>query len=376
MAEAVSDSAWLAAMLEVEAALAGVEAAAGLVPAAAAAAIAGACDPTRFDLEQLGRHAAGSANPVVPLVVALKAAVPSEIERYVHLGATSQDILDTAMMLVTRRGLELLLADLEGLVHACAHLAKEHRRTPMAGRTLLQQAVPISFGLKAANWMTGADEAAEGLAAYRKDRLAVQLGGAAGTLAALGGKGLEVAAALARVLDLPDPGMPWHSERSRIAQLGGALAVAAGAAGKIALDILLLSQSEVGEVAVAETGRSSAMPHKRNPVAAVEADACVRGAFAQVSLLLGSQRVEQERAAGAWQAEWPAVSEAFRLTAGAVARARSSVEGLRVDEARMLANLELGGGFDPSRPAAEQLGQAEELIERALAAHRARRHGR
>src|SRR5207248_8261070 len=151
-----------------------------------------------------------------------------------------------------------------------------------------------SFGLKAANWMAGADEAADGLATYRRNRLAVQFGGAAGTLAALDGKGLEVAAALALELDLPDPGLPWQSERSRIAQLGGVLAVAAGAAGKIALDILLLSQSEVGEVAVAETGRSSAMPHKRNPVAAIEADACLRGALAQVSVLLGSQRVEQE----------------------------------------------------------------------------------
>jgi 3-carboxy-cis,cis-muconate cycloisomerase len=243
----------------------------------------------------------------------------------------------------------------------------------MAGRTLLQQAVPISFGLKAANWMAGAAEAAEGLAAFRRDRLAIQLGGAAGTLAAMNGMGLEVAATLAGELDLPDPGVPWHAERSRVAQLGGALAVAAGAAGKIALDILLLSQGEVGELAVADTGRSSAMPHKRNPVAAVEADACVRGALAQVSILLGSQRAEHERAAGAWQAEWPAVSEAFRLTAGAVARARSSVEGLRIDEERMLANLRLGGGFDASVDARAQLGAADELIDRMLAAHRATR---
>ena len=374
MAEAVSDSAWLAAMLEVEAALAAAQASVGLIPAAAAEAIARACDATAFDLEQLGRHAAGSANPAVPLVAALRAAVPAEQEPYVHFGATSQDVLDTAMMLVVRRGLDLLLADLEGLVHACAHLAREHRLTPMAGRTLLQQAVPVSFGLKAANWMAGADEAAEGLAAFRRDRLAIQLGGAAGTLAAMGGRGLAAGAALARELDLPDPGVPWHAERSRVAQLGAALAVAAGAAGKIALDVLLLSQSEVGELAVAETGRSSAMPHKRNPVAAIEADACVRGALAQVSVLLGAQRAELERAAGAWQAEWPAVSEAFRLTAGAVARSRSSVEGLRVDEDRMLANLELGGGFDPSRDHREQLGDAGELVDRMLAAHRRRRH--
>jgi 3-carboxy-cis,cis-muconate cycloisomerase len=236
------------------------------------------------------------------------------------------------------------------------------------------QAVPISFGLKAVNWMAGADEAAEGLAHYRRHRLAIQLGGAAGTLAALGGKGLEVAAGLAQTLDLPDPGLPWHAERSRVAQLGGVLAVTAGAAGKIALDILLLSQSEVAEVAVAESGRSTAMPHKRNPVAAIEADACVRGALAQVSILLASQRVEHERAAGAWQAEWPAVAEAFRLTAGAVSRARAAVTDLRVDTAKMLANLELGGGYDRGRDPLQQLGEADALIDRALAAHRARRH--
>jgi len=374
MADAVSDHAWLAAMLEFEAALAGAEAAAGLIPAEAAAAIAGACDPSRFDLEQLGRHAVASGTPVLPLVAAIRAAVPGEAEEYVHFGATSQDAVDTALMLVARRALDLLLADLEALVHACLHLVREHRLTPMAGRTLLQQAVPTSFGLKAVNWMMGADEAADGLLRFRRHRLAIQLGGAAGTLAGLGGKGLDVAAALARELDLADPGTPWHSERSRVVQLGGALAVAAGAAGKIALDVILLSQSEVGEVAVAEAGRSSAMPHKRNPVAAIEADACVRGALAQVSILVGAQRVEHERAAGAWQAEWPAVSEAFRLTAGAVRRTRSAVEGLRVDRERMRSNLELGGGFDPAREPAEQLGEAEAMIDRALAEHRARRH--
>jgi len=154
MAEAVSDHAWLAAMLEFEAALAGAEASAGLVPAAAAAAIAEACDPTRFDLEQLGRHAVASGSPVLPLVAAVRAEVPGELERFVHLGATSQDVLDTALMLVARRALDLLLEDLEALVHACAHLAKQHRLTPMAGRTLLQQAVPTSFGLKAASFLS------------------------------------------------------------------------------------------------------------------------------------------------------------------------------------------------------------------------------
>ena len=376
MTDAVSDAAWLAAMLEVESALAAAQASVGLIPVEDAAAIAAACDPARFDIDAIGRDAAGSANPVVPLVKALREAVPAGSRGSVHLGATSQDVLDTSMMLLTRRALDLLLADLEALVHACAHLAREHRRTAMAGRTLLQQAVPISFGLKAAVWMTAVDEAADGLIAYRRDRLAIQLGGAAGTLAALGDSALLVSAALARGLDLDEPALPWHADRGRVAQLGAALAVAAGAAGKVALDILLLSQTEVGEVTEGASGGSSAMPHKRNPVAAIEADACVRGVLAQAALLLGSQRAEHERAAGAWQAEWPAVSEAFRLTAGAVARTRASVEGLEVDAARMRANLELGGGFGRDRTPLEQLGKAEELIDRALAAHRKRRHQR
>jgi 3-carboxy-cis,cis-muconate cycloisomerase len=373
MAEVTSDQAWLAAMLEVEATLAEAESATGLVPVEAAAAIRAACEAGGFDIERIGLEAVGAANPVVPLVRALTRAVPAEAAPYVHLGATSQDILDTALMLIAKRALDLLLADLEGLATGCARLAERHRTSVMAGRTLLQQAVPITFGLKAAGWLMGITEAAERLAELRQGRLAVQLGGAAGTLASLGDAGLGVASGLAHSLGLAEPPLPWHSDRSRIAQLGSALAIVAGAAGKIALDIVLLAQTEVGEVTDDDPGVSSAMPHKRNPAAAIEADACARGAAAQAAVLLSSMRAEHERAAGAWQAEWHAVGEAFRLTAGAVARTRAAVDGLGVDVARMRSNLDLAGGLVMSEAAAQALAakvgrhSAEEIVRAAAA---------
>jgi len=243
----------------------------------------------------------------------------------------------------------------------------------MAGRTLLQQAVPITFGLKAAGWLLGVTEAAERLAQLRQGRLAVQLGGAAGTLASFGGAGIAVRSGLAHSLGLAEPTLPWHSDRSRIAQLGSALAIAAAAAGKVALDIVLLAQTEVGEVTEGEPGVSSAMPHKRNPVASIEADACARGAAAQAAMLLAAMRTEHERAAGAWQAEWHVIGEAFRLTAGAVARTRGAVEGLTVDVARMRANLDLDGGLALSEAAARALAaklgraSAEEIVRAAAA---------
>lgn len=345
MAEAVSDEAWLRAMLEVEAALAAALAGAGVIPTQAAAAIRAACAEVRIDLSRLGEEAAASATPVVPLARALTAAVPGDAANYVHWGATSQDVIDTAMMLVARRALDVLLAELDGLAGACAALADRHRSTLMPGRTLLQQALPITFGLKAAGWLMATLEAGDAVRAVRANRLAVQLGGASGTLASLGDRGLDVLAGLAAELDLPEPVLPWHATRGRIVELALALAAAGGAAAKIAVDVALLMQSEVAEVAEGAPGGSSALPQKRNPVGAVEVDACFRGLQAQVAVLVASQRVEHERAAGAWQAEWPALSEAFRLAGGACGRARAVVEGLRVDSDRMRANLDVSGGL-------------------------------
>jgi 3-carboxy-cis,cis-muconate cycloisomerase len=345
MAEAVADESWLRAMLDVEAAIAAAEAAAGVIPASAADAIRAACASVRIDLARLGEDAAASATPVVPLARALTAAVPGEAANYVHWGATSQDVIDTAMMLVSRRALDVLLAELDGLADACAALADRHRGTLMPGRTLLQQALPITFGLKAAGWLVAAAEAADAVRAVRSGRLAVQFGGASGTLASLGDRGLDVLAHLAAGLDLAEPVVPWHAARGRVAELALALAAAGGAAAKIALDVALLMQTEVAEVAEGAPGGSSALPQKRNPVGAVEVDACFRGLQAQVAVLVASQRVEHERAAGAWQAEWPALSEAFRLAGGACGRARTVVEHLRVDASRMRANLDMSGGL-------------------------------
>lgn len=342
--EAVGDRAWLQAMLDVEAALAVACAGAGAIPAQAAPAIAGACHAERFDVEQLGRAARASASPVVPLVRALGEAVGGEAARWVHWGATSQDVLDTAAMLVARRALDVLVADLDGLSAACAALAEEHRQTPMAGRTLMQQALPITFGLKAAGWLAGTLDARARLVALRDHGLAVQLGGAAGTLASLGDHGPAVLRALARELDLPEPALPWHTARGRVAELGAALAVAAGAAGKVALDVVLLVQTEVGEALEASAGGSSALPHKRNPAAAVRASACARRLPGLAATLLGAMVQEHERAAGAWQAEWEALRDALALTGGAVAWTREAVEGLEVDTRRMLENLDATGG--------------------------------
>jgi 3-carboxy-cis,cis-muconate cycloisomerase len=330
--EALSDEAYLAAMLRFESALATAEARAGVIPDEAAAAIAAACDPARFDVAELGRAAVKSATPVVPLAKALR-----EASSYAHWGATSQDALDTSTMLVARDALALILAELDGVAAAAARLAEAHRSTVMPGRTLLQQALPVTFGLKAAGWLVAVLDARRPIA---EPRLAVQLGGAAGTLAALGDAGPRVVAELAEELDLAEPELPWHTARGRIGELAGALAVAAGAVGKAALDVVLLAQTEVGEVTEASGGGSSAMPHKQNPAAAVRARASAQQAIAAASALLAAAGHEHERAAGAWQAEWLPLRAALGFTGGAAAALREALEGLQVHPERMRENLD------------------------------------
>jgi 3-carboxy-cis,cis-muconate cycloisomerase len=374
MRRTVSDAAWVQAMLDVEAALARAEARAGVIPAEAAEAIAAACDAGRFDIRQLGREMVPAGTPVIPLVKALTAAVSGDAARYVHWGATTQDVVDTAMMLIVRRALDLLRDDLDAVAAECAALAERHRDTVMPGRTLMQQALPITFGLKAAGWLAAVLDARERLAAYRAGRLAIQLGGAAGTLAALADRGLDVARELSAELGLPEPVLPWSTARARVAELGMTLGIVAGTMGKIGLDVALLAQTEVGEVAEpAGEGRggSSTMPQKRNPIGAMAINACVRGVQAQASLLLASMSQEHERALGAWQAEWGAVSDALRHCAGAVARTREVLDGLQVFEARMRANLELTHGLVMSEHVmmvlAERTGRlrAHELVQTA-----------
>jgi 3-carboxy-cis,cis-muconate cycloisomerase len=339
LSEAVSDRAWLQAMLDAERALAAASARAGAIPAYAAAAIAAVCRAELFDPHELARQGRRVGNPAEPLVRALRAAVAAEAADFVHWGATSQDVLDTAAMLVARRALDLVLAELSTLAAGCAALAHAQRETVMAGRTLLQQAVPTTFGLKAAGWLAGVVEARRRLAAIRAGGLAAELGGAVGTLAPFGERGVAVLRLYAEELDLAEPALPWHTNRVRVAELGAALAVAAGAAAKIALDVALLAQTEVGEAAEPAGGGSSTMPQKRNPVRSTLALACARRAQAHAGLLLGVLTQEHERAMGAWQAEWEALSGALALAGGAAAAAREAVEGLELHPERMRANL-------------------------------------
>jgi 3-carboxy-cis,cis-muconate cycloisomerase len=352
LAEALSDAAWLQAMLDAEGALARAGAQAAVVPLDAAEAIVAKCFAGHFDAAALGREGRAAGNPVPPLVRALTAAVQEDggddAAGYVHWGATSQDVLDTAAMLVARRALSLVVADLGGVAAACASLAREHRDTLIAGRTLLQQALPVTFGLKAAGWLVAVLDARRRLVAIRDDGLAVQLGGAAGTLASLGGAGETVLGAFAAELGLPEPVVPWHTARGRIGELAGALAVAAGALGKIARDVILLAQTEVGEAAEpggGGRGGSSTLPHKRNPIGAVRAEACARRVPALAGVLLAAMPQEHERAAGAWHAEWEPLTEALALTGGAAAALREVVEQLEVHPARMRENLDATGGL-------------------------------
>jgi 3-carboxy-cis,cis-muconate cycloisomerase len=370
VAERVDDPAWLRAMLDVEAALARAEARAGVIAASDADAIARACDTVEFDVAAIGRDAAGIGNPVGPLVRALTDAVEGSAAGQVHLGATSQDVLDTAAMLVARRALEPLLADVAGASNAAAALARAHRDTPAAGRTLLQQAVPIAFGLKAAGWMSGLDAAA---ASVRRanERLAVQFGGAAGTLAALGDAGLAVLGHLAEELGLEEPALPWHTERTRVGELAGALGVAASAIAKPARDVTLLAQTEVAEAREGASGGSSTLPHKRNPVAAVAALGCAMQAPGLTSTLLASMVQEHERAAGAWHAEWRPLTELLLTVGSAASWLRECLEHLELDEDRIRANLDLSGGAIMTERVAMALTPsvgrlaAHDLIERA-----------
>jgi 3-carboxy-cis,cis-muconate cycloisomerase len=367
--EAVSRRAWLQAMLDAEGALAVAEARVGLIPQEAAEAIASCCEATRFDPEELGREGRAAGNPVPPLVKALTAAVSmvsEEAARHVHKGATSQDIVDTAAMLVARNALNLILAELGGISHACARLAEEHRETIMAGRTLLQQALPTTFGLKSAGWLVSVLEGRRRLLDVRQRALAAQLGGAAGTLASLGESGVSVLGEFAREVDLADPTVPWHTDRTGTAEIGGALSLVAGVLGKISLDVILMAQTEVGEVAEpAGEGRggSSTLPHKHNPILSVTAAANARRVQALAQTLYGAMLGEHERAAGAWHAEWEALTDALALTGGAAAAVRGVTEGLEVYPEKMRQNLKETGGMlmaeNVTTVVADRLGRLE-----------------
>ena len=336
--EATGERAWVQAMLDFEVALARAHGDAEL-----ADRIAATSPPQLTDRS--------TGNPVPELVAALPAGA--------HRGATSQDVMDTAAVLVAKRTLPLIEASLAGVAAGCARLAADHRGTPMAARTLLQQALPTTFGFKAAGWLAGVDEARDLLAAVP---LEVELGGAAGTLASFGEQGLEVLARLAEELRLAEPVLPWHTRRVRVGQLGAALALAAGAVEKIALDVKQMAQTEVGELSESSAGGrggSSTLPHKRNPVGSALAIACAHGVRGAASVLIAVQAQEHERAGGAWQAEWDALSRALALTGGAAAALAEALDGVEVHPDRMRANLELTGGLPMTEAVAARLDRPD-----------------
>jgi 3-carboxy-cis,cis-muconate cycloisomerase len=369
----VDGPAWIQAMLDFEAALARACAQAGLIPTEAAEQIAGACRVELFDVAAIGRAAAGPGNPAGPLVSALRAVLPPEVAGHVHLSATSQDVIDTAAMLLARRAAVPILADAALAARACARLADEHRQTVMLGRTLLQPAVPITFGLKAAGWLAGISRARAALERALAEESALQFGGAAGTLASLGAAAAGVEAALGRELGLPLAPLPWHTERTRIAAIAAALATLAGSLAKVARDLTLLSQGEVAEVALATAGGSSAMPHKRNPVAAIAVLACAARTGPLAATITAALVQEHERAAGAWHSEWEPWAELLRLTGSATAWSAEMLDGLQVEVARMRTNLLAAGDEVMTESVVSMLtkrvgpGRARELVDEAVA---------
>jgi 3-carboxy-cis,cis-muconate cycloisomerase len=363
-AAALTDRAWLQALLDFEAALARAGAAEALLPAESAEAIAGACRAEAFDVDELGRETAHHATPVVPLVAALRSAVGEPHAQHVHCRATSQDAIDTAAMLVARRAATPLLVDAGAAGRAAAELARVHQRTPTVGRTLLQPALPVSFGLVAAGWSHGVKRGTAGLGEVTES-LPVQLGGPVGS------ESPALAARVAQDLGLAEPALPWHTDRVLPARLAAALGILAGALGKVARDVTLLGAPEVGEVREGgdpSRGSSSAMAHKRNPVAAVSVLACAKRTPGLVATMLAAMEQEHQRAAGAWQSEWGTLTQLLGLTGSAAAWSRDLLEHLEVDPERMQVNLAglaaagVGAAGDPDR----HLGAADELISRAL----------
>jgi 3-carboxy-cis,cis-muconate cycloisomerase len=345
-----SDRALVQGMLDFEAGLARALARAGIAPAAEAEAVAAACRAEDYDPAALGRAAALAGNPAIPLVKALTERVGAAhpgAARWVHHGATSQDAMDTALALQLRGALDAFDEGLARLAAGLARLAAGHRDTLLAGRTLLQQAAPVTLGLKVAGWLDAVERHRERLREARRRALVVQLGGPVGTLAAYGAAGLELPGHLAAELGLAAPAMPWHAHRDRPAEVATVLGLLVGTLGKIARDVALLMQTEVAEAFEPDApgrGGSSSMPQKRNPVSAAVVGAAALRAPALVATLLGAMVQEQERGLGGWHAEWEALPELLRVADGALAQVAVVVEGLEVDAGRMAENLAASGG--------------------------------
>jgi 3-carboxy-cis,cis-muconate cycloisomerase len=365
MREIFSPRATVQSLLDVESALAKAGAAINLLTPQEAAAIAAACTAASIDIDQLAEDGARAGTIVIPLVKWLKSEVP-ESAKSVHIGGTSQDITDTALILHLRAAIRLLQADLAAMANAAASLAEAHATTPMLGRTLLQGAMPITFGLKAANWLVAINDSRRAITQAGAEAIRLQCGGASGTLDALGEQAIPFLESFGAALDLPVPPFPWHTSRAPLIRLATAIAAAVGVAGKIGTDIALMMQSEIAEVlepAAPGRGGSSAMAHKRNPTLSIAARAAATRMPGLVATLLAAQDQEHERAAGHWQAEaatWPALVLAASTGLAAMAEA---LAGLEIFPARMASNLAILAHSDI--PSAVSL-----LIARALADHK------
>ncbi len=377
-AEAFSDTATLRHMLRFEAALAQATAEAGLIPRKFAPVIAKACDPALYDPPSLAAAARRTATLTVPVVKALTAEVAkhnAEAAAYVHWGATSQDVLDTAMVLQLGEALPPLLKSLEGIVGAFAKLAKKHRTTPMLGRTLLQPATPLALGQKIAGWASDIDRARRRLSASFAETQIVQFGGASGSLAALGGTAERVMTSLARQLKLALPPAPWFTQRVRVAALAQDMALVVGALAKAARDISLMMQVEVGEASEPSgpgRGGSSTMPHKRNPVGAALVLAAAHRAPMMAAVIVSGLPQEHERGLGGWQAEWPALAALCETLGSAVEAMAEVAPGLAIDPDALQANMDASDAAVFAERAtfllAEKMGKqkAAAIVEMAL----------
>ena len=363
------DAMFVQCMLDFESALARAEAATGTIPENAATAIGKACIAKHFDMSALADGATKGGNLAIPLVKLLTATIAKndpDAARYVHWGATSQDVIDTAIVLQLRAGVDALLGDLDRAISGFAKLARQHRETATVARTLLQHALPMPFGLKLAEYASALHRSRLRLKRLRQETFVLQFGGAGGTLAALGADGLKIAEHLAKELSLPLPDAPWHTHRDRIAEAASVFAILAGTCGKIARDISLLMQTEVAEAfepAGEGRGGSSTLPQKRNPVLAAAAIAAATMAPNLAATIFTAQTQEHERSAGLWHAEWPTLPTLMLVTSGALAAIVDIAEGLEVDGERMRANLDSTHGLvmaeAVSMALAEKIGKNE-----------------
>jgi len=379
MHEIFSERTHVQAILDFEAALARAEAGAGVIPEETASAIAAHCRAKRFDLERIAEGTAVAGNVAIPLVAALTdlvARTDPAAAPYVHFGASSQDALDTALVLQLHKALDVFDAELGCLCDALANLVRRHRRSVLLGRTSLQPALPVTFGLKAAGWLSTAVRGRERLRALRPRVLVVQFGGAAGTLASLRHRGLDVATRLAQSLNLGVPDVPWHSARDRLAEVGAALGLVVGGLGKMARDLSLMTQREIGEAFESQAhsrGAPSTMPDRQSTIAASAILAAALRVPGLVATLFAAMPQEHERGLGGWQAEWDSLPEICLLTSGALMHAVRVLSGLRIDTERMRANPEATGGVILGEAVALALARhvgpqkAQALVERACA---------